>query len=159
MHSRDFLLFCLSDRAPYGLHCMLNEQYACPPAKATFGNKLPRTQLWNYSTQQRGDANHTQILNWKRGCSCKRATHKTLDRVPMAVMHRGGRKGERMEGHTWRIKSESVVTQRRKTILKVLKRNHYWAPRSGQGCYWAYRTKSHLAGRERLRLERAEHWG
>jgi len=30
-----------------------------------------------------------------------------------------------MDGHTWRIKSESVVTHSRKTILTVLKRNHY----------------------------------
>lgn len=59
---------------PHYLLCVISEQCTCPAEKATFGNQFPTMQLCNYSTEQRGDADHTKILNKKGSAqvSCKR---------------------------------------------------------------------------------------
>lgn len=154
---------------PYYLPRVLNDQYMWPSVKATSGNKLPKMQLCS-SEHSKGEMQITQKCSTKRGLQRfpikERTTHKSdyyTPRVPMAVKHEGGRKGE-TERHTLRKKTEvssypeledDLESIEKKLLLSKCsalpwgRQRQCWLgynrPRSRAGCCLACSTTSRLS--------------
>lgn len=112
---------------PCGLHCKLNEQYTCPPAKATFGNKLPRTSC-EITTRSKGEMQITHKYSTKKGVALVK---ELLTRHWIECLQ------------LWRIEEEGKERERKGTLGGS--NQSQWWPRKGRQFwkYWKEITSEH----------------